>query len=145
MRRRFVATGLLLIMSPLGASAAGDRIWSALALATIEQSAAPVPKPLESLAPAIGEIFGYNSFYLLGEKKRELFYGREEWLIPSKEFFFKIQCLSQEVTSYLLRIELYREKNLLVTAEAKLSKDAPLYIRGPQWGRGLLIFVLEVR
>ena len=145
MRRRFAAAGLLFIMAPLGASATGDRIWSALALATIEHSAAAVPKPLEGLAPAINQIFGYNSLYLLGEKKRQLFSGGEEWLIPSKEFFFKIQCLSQEVTSYLLRIELYREKNLLVTAEAKLSKDAPLYIRGPQWGTGLLIFVLEVR
>ena len=145
MRRRFAAAGLLLIMTPLGASAAGDRIWSALALATIEHSAAAVPKPLEGLAPAINEIFGYNSLYLLGEKKRELFSGGEEWLIPTKEFFFKIQCLSQEVTSYLLRIELYREENLLVTTEAKLAKDAPLYIRGPRWGRGLLIFVLEVR
>jgi hypothetical protein len=145
MRRRFAAALVLLIMVPLGASATGDRIWSALALATIEHSAAPVPKPLEGLAPAIKEIFGYNSLYLLGEKRRELFYGGEEWLIPTKEFFFKIRCLSQEVTSYLLRIELYREKNLLVTTEAKLAKDAPLYIRGPQWGRGLLIFVLEVR
>ena len=145
MSRRFAPAVLLFIMTPLGAFAAGDRIWSALALATIEHSVAPVPKPLESLAPAINEIFGYNSLYLLGEKKRELFDGGEQWLIPSKEFFFKIQCLSQEVTSYLLRIELYSEKNLLVTDEAKLSKDAPLYIRGPQWGRGLLIFVLEVR
>jgi hypothetical protein len=145
MRRRLAAAVLLLIMAPLGASAMGDRIWSALALATVEHPPASVPKSLEGLAPAINEVFGYNSLYLLGEKKRELFYMGEEWLIPSKEFFFKIQCLSQEVTSYILRIDLYREKNLLLTAEAKLSKGAPLYIRGPQWGRGLLIFVLEVR
>ena len=145
MRRRLAAAVLLFIIVTPGVYAAGDRIWSALALATIEHSAAAVPKPLEGLAPAINEIFGYNSLYLLGEKKRELFSGGEEWLIPTKEFFFKIQCLSQEVTSYLLRIELYREKNLLVTTEAKLAKDAPLYIRGPRWGRGLLIFVLEVR
>ena len=124
---------------------AGDRIWGALVLATIENSATPVPESLKELAPAIKKIFGYNSLYLLGEKKRDLFLGSERWLIPTKEFFFKVRCLSQELTSYLLRIELYREKNLLVTTEAKLAKDAPLYIRGPQWGRGLLIFVLEVR
>ena len=147
MRRRVaVAAVLLFIMAPPGAyAAAGDRIWSALTLATIEPSAASVPESLKKLAPAINEIFGYNSLYLVGEKKRDLFRGSEEWLIPSKEFFFKVQCLSQELTSYLLRIELYREKTLLVTTEAKLAKDAPLYIRGPQWGRGLLILVLEVR
>jgi hypothetical protein len=140
------AAVLLLIMAPPGAYAAvGDRIWSALTLATIEPSAASIPESLKKLAPAIKEIFGYNSLYLVGEKKRDLFPGSEEWLIPSKEFFLKVECLSQELTSYLLRIQLYREKTLLVTTEAKLAKDAPLYIRGPQWGRGLLIFVLEVR
>lgn len=147
MSRRVAAAAVLLFITALtrADAAAGDRIWSAVALATVEPSAAPVPTALERLAPTIKEIFGYTSLYLLGEKKRNLLRDSEEWLIPTKEFFFKIQCLSQEPTSYLLRIELYSDKNLLVTAEAKLAKEAPLYIRGPQWGRGLLIFVLEVR
>ena len=146
MRRHFSAAVLLFIIAPAGLRAATpDRIWSAVALATLEDSAAPVPNPLKEFAPAIKEIFGYNSLYLLGEKKRDLSSGSEEWLVPTKEFFFKVECLSREPTSYLLRIELYRHKNLLITTEAKLAKDAPLYIRGPQWGRGLLIFVLEVK
>ena len=105
----------------------------------------PIPAALKKFAPAIQKIFGYNSLYLLGEKKRDLISGGEEWLVPSKEFFFKVQCLSQGATSYTLRIELYRDKGLLLTTEAKLAKDAPLYIRGPAWGRGQLIFLLEVR
>jgi hypothetical protein len=146
MRCRFAAAVLLFIFAPPSVDAAtGDRIWSAVALATLEHSAAPVPTALKERAPGINEIFGYNSLYLLGEKKRDLSPGREEWLIPTKEFFFKVECLSQQLTSYLLRIELYRDKNLLVTTEAKLAKDAPLYIGGPQWGRGQLIFMLEVR
>ena len=70
MRRRVaVAAVLLFIMAPPGAyAAAGDRIWSALTLATIEPSAASVPESLKKLAPAINEIFGYNSLYLVGEK-----------------------------------------------------------------------------
>ena len=95
-----------------------------------------IPVALKKFAPAIKKIFGYNSLYLLGEKKRDLVSGGEEWLVPSKEFFFKVQCLSQGATSYTLRIELYRDKSLLLTTEAKLAKDAPLYIRGPAWGRG---------
>ena len=147
MRRRLAVAAVLLFIMMLRRvdAAAGDRIWSALVLATVEASAAPVPATLKRFAPTINEIFGHNSLYLIGEKKRDLFEGGEEWLFPSKEFFFKVRCLSQELTSYLVRIELYREKNLLVTTEAKLAKEAPLYIRGPQWGRGLLIFVLEVR
>ena len=61
------------MMVPLGAYAAGDRIWSALALATIEHPAAPVPQRTQGTRSGNQEIFGYNSLYLLGEKKRELF------------------------------------------------------------------------
>ncbi len=140
-----VAAVLLLALGASQARAAGDRIWSALVLATHEESPPPVPEPLKEFATAIRKIFGYNSLYLLGQKKRDLYSGGEEWLVPSKEFFFKVQCLSQSATSYTLRIELYRGKDLLITTEAKLARGAPLYIRGPEWGRGQLIFVLEVR
>jgi hypothetical protein len=136
---------LLLVIGAPGGWAAGDRIWSALILATKENPPSPVPDTLKEFAPTIRKVFGYNSLYLLGEKRRDLYSGGEEWLVPSKEFFFKVQCLGQSLASYTLRIELYRDKNLLVTTEAKIARDAPLYIRGPEWGRGQLIFVLEVR
>ena len=145
MRGSVAVAILLLAIGMPGAKADGDRIWSALLLATKEDPPGPVPRALEKFAPSVRKIFGYNSLYLLGEKKRDLISGGEEWLVPSKEFFFKVQCLSQEETSYSLRIELYRDKNLLVTTEAKLAREAPLYIRGPAWGKGHLIFVLEVR
>ena len=145
MRRVLAAAVLLLACGASAARAGGDRIWSALVLATKENTPSAIPGALEKFAPTIKKIFGYNSLYLLGEKKRELVSGGEQWLVPSKEFFFKVQCLSRGATSYTLRIELYRDKDLLVTTEAKLAKDAPLYIRGPAWGRGQLIFLLEVR
>ena len=151
----------LLIMAPLGALAAGDRLWSALALATIEPSAASVPEALEELAPAIKKIFVYNSLYLLGQKKRDLFSGSAEassmlqpmsvpasgvatagpvFGVPARFIVFVVDFAKTPK-----RNELYHGKDLLVTTEAKLAKHAPLYIRGPQWGRGLMIFVLEVR
>jgi hypothetical protein len=145
MRLALAVALLLLAYGMPEAWAEGDRIWSALVLATKETPPSPIPDTLEQFAPAIKKIFGYNSLYLLGEKKRDLHSGGEEWLVPSKEFFFKVQCLSQEATYYPLRIELYRDKSLLLTTEANLAKNAPLYIRGPAWGRGHLIFLLEVR
>jgi hypothetical protein len=145
MTRALAAAILLLAYGTPEVRAEGDRIWSALVLATKENPPSPTPVALKEFAPAIKKTFGYNSLYLLGEKKRNLVSGSEEWLVPSKEFFLKVQCLSQGATSYTLRIELYRDKNLLLTTEAKLAKDAPLYIRGPAWGSGQLIFLLEVR
>jgi hypothetical protein len=143
--KRMAAAILFLALATQGVLAEGDRIWSALVLATKENPPSSIPQALREFAPAVKKVFGYNSLYLLGEKRRDLFSGGEEWLVPSKEFFFKVQCLSQGPTSYTLRIELYRDKELLVTTEAKLAKNAPLYIRGPAWGKGQLILLLEVR
>jgi hypothetical protein len=145
MRRCATAAIWLILLVAADAHATGDRIWSALVLATKEDTPSRIPEALQESAPAIRKIFGYNSLYLLGEKRRNLYAGSDEWLVPTKEFFFRVRCLSQGSTSYILRIELYRDENLLVTTEAKLAKGAPLFIRGPEWGRGQLIFLLEVK
>jgi hypothetical protein len=145
MKQIVAATILFLVVGTPQSSAEGDRIWSALVLATTEDPPAPIPGALQKFARSIKKIFGYNSLYLLGEKKRDLVSGGEEWLVPTENFFFRVQCLAQGKTSYTLRIELYHDKRLLVTTEAKLARDAPLYIRGPEWGNGQLIFLLEVR
>ncbi len=143
--RGLLAAGVFFALGMAAAQAGGDRIWSALVLATNEKPPRPVPEKLEDFAPTIQKVFGYKTLYLMGDKKRDLVSGTEEWLVPSREFFFRVQVLAQEATFYRLRIELYREKKLLVSTEAKLARDAPLYIRGPQWGGGQLIFLLEVR
>ncbi len=139
------AACLCLALGASGAQAAGDRIWSALVLATNEKPARPVPEKLADFSPTIRKVFGYNSVYLLGDKKRDLSAGAEDWLVPSREFFFKVQVLAKKAAAYELRIELYRGEKLLLTTEAKLAREAPLYIRGPQWGGGQLVFLLEVQ
>ena len=135
----------MFLWGTLPVQAAGDRIWGALVLGTNENPPARVPEKLSDYTSTLEKIFGYNSFYLLGQKKRDLVKGDEAWLLPTKEFFLRVYCLAREKTYYKLRIELYRKDELLVTTEAKLARDAPLYIRGPLWGGGQLIFLLEVR
>lgn len=140
-----LALVLTLLFGASLSARAEDRVWSALVLATKETPERPVPEALTDFAPTIKRVFGYSSLYLLGEKKRAIVAGDEEWLVPTDDFFFKVKCLAQDTSSYQLEIELYRKKDLLVTTKAKLARNAPLYIRGPQWGAGQLIFLLEVR
>jgi hypothetical protein len=49
------------------------------------------------------------------------------------------------ITSYDLTIDLYAKEKLILTSRVRLARDAPLYIRGPQWGNGQLIYILEIR
>jgi len=142
--RRLVLAAILLCL-PLGGAMGGDRIWSAVVLATRETPAKPVPKKLADFQETLQSVFGYNSFYLLGEKTKDITSGGTEWLVPSKRIYMKMSILETNTTGYRMRIELYNNKDLLVTTEAKLARDAPLYIRGPQWGEGQIVAILKVR
>lgn len=122
-----------------------DSIWSALVLATAEKPAKPAPPELEPFAAGIRTIFGYNTVYLLGAKKKDIVKGSETWIVPTKAVFLKLRCIDRTEASYRMQLELYVRKKLVVSSEVKLARNAPLYIRGPSWGRGRLVFILEVR
>jgi hypothetical protein len=140
--RALIASLLMASLLPL---AAEDNIWAALVLSTNENPAREVPRKLQDFAPTIRAVFGYNSLYLLGQKKQTISAWSSDWLVPSSEFYFNITSLEQESACYRVRIELFRGKSLLLTTESRLARNAPLYIRGPQWGQGQLILLLEVR
>ena len=124
---------------------ASDEIRSALVLATNETPPVAPPAALEDYSSTIKKVFAYDCVYLLGKKQRAITSGVNEWLVPGKDLYFQVTCLEQEPTRYRVRIELFRDKEQLLTTEARLALDAPLYIRGPQWGKGQLILILEVR
>lgn len=143
--KHFLLGMVFLVALSAGQAISGDRIWSAVVLATHEDPPQPVPKKLEEFDSALRRVFGYNSFYLLGDKTGDITAGQSEWLVPSKRIFMKVSILEAKVAGYRMRIDLYDGKELLVTTEAKLARDAPLYIRGPEWGKGQVIAILEVR
>lgn len=138
-----MAAVLLLAMAAVGR--ADDNIWAALVLGTNEHPPKAGPKELAPYAPGIKTIFGVNTLYLLGYKKREIVKGGEEWIVPTKAVFLKVRCLDRGAASYTVQLELYVKKRLVVTSKVKLARGEPLYIRGPEWGRGRLVFILEVR
>jgi len=127
------------------ASARADGIWSALVLATNEHPPKSAPVELKNFSQGLRTVFGYNTFYLLGAKQKEILKGSEVWIVPTKQVFLKVRCLDRTEVDYRVQLELYVKKKLVVTSEARLARGAPLYIRGPSWGRGRLIFILEVR
>jgi hypothetical protein len=144
MRRAIRLLTLALIAGFSTAYGASD-IWSALVLAGNEQPAQPVPKALKPYASALSSTFGYNSFYLMGDGTQQIRKGDEEWIVPTKEVFMKVHCLDRNDGIYRVQIELYVKKKVVANSEVKLVRGAPLYVRGPGWGRGRLIFILEVR
>ncbi len=149
MRRRAIVwallAGIALVLAGHQSVWADDRVWSALVLATNESPAKPMPQDLESFGDDLRKIFGYNSFYILGEKRKRVVEGTEEWLISSKAVFLKLTAVNKNMASYELKLDLYANKSLALTSRVKLAREDPLYIRGPQWGNGQLIYILQIQ
>ena len=90
-------------------------------------------------------LFGYNQFQVIGQSRKALKTGQEDWLATSKYFGLHVNARGESEAGYVLNLKLYKEKELLLETEAKLSKRSPLVIKGPQVGGGQLLLVLVVQ
>ena len=83
------------------------------------------------------ELFGYNQFKVIGQSRKALVTGSEDWMAQSKYFSLHVDSKEgSDKTGYLLNLKLFQEKSLLLETDAKLSKASPLVIKGPQVGGG---------
>lgn len=122
----------------------GDVLWGALVLATNAEHPTPPPEELRSQAANLHTVFGYNQFRLLGQKRKEVPTGTEDWLVSSRQFFLRVDTKNPLPGGYAVGLQLVKENKVLVEAETKLERDRPLFIRGPFVEKGQLLIVLMV-
>jgi hypothetical protein len=130
-------------------SVATDKIWSALVVATNAATPKEPPSELREFASRLKRVFGYNQFELAGSALELIDEQTENWLVPSQLFSLSLKArrsASKEARGgYLLNLQLFQDKRPLVDTEAKLAPGSPLFIRGPQYGKGQLIIVLQIQ
>ena len=105
----------------------------------------PIPSELIRIEGLLKRFFGYNEFQVIGQSQKTLKTGQEDWLATSKFFGLHVDARGETQLGYVLNLKLYKEKELLLETEAKLSKRSPLLIKGPQVGGGQLLLVLVVQ
>ncbi len=142
MRLPAILACLLCLAAP---AIAGDALWSGLVLATKAENAKSAPPPLDALRGDLKRVFGYNQFELLGHNTKNMDDLDERWLMPSREFFLRVEAKEKSEFGPLLDVEFYREKRLLLQTTLRLPPRKPVFIRGPQYGDGQLIIVLMMK
>ena len=145
LRRLVLITFLALIVSTPTKARAGQVVWSGIVIA--ENAAEPehVPAELTKLEPTLKELFGYNQFQIIGQSRKILQTGQEDWLANSKYFGLHVDARGENDAGYALNLKLYKENEVLLETDANLSKSSPLVIKGPQVGSGQLLLVLVVK
>ena len=136
---------LVLTMAAAAASQPSETVWSGLVMAENVKDPQPAPSELMRIEGLLKKFFGYDEFKVIGQSQKVLKTGQEDWLATSKFFGLHVDARGETQGGYVLNLKLYKEKELLLETEAKLSKRSPLVIKGPQVGGGQLLLVLVVQ
>ena len=140
----FIALALAFVLP----AKAEDKIWTAVVLATNAAAPKETPKELRDSLPKLKRVFGYNQFEVIGSASDKIEDGSQLRLTPTQSFW--IQAKARRATSkearggYLLSLQLFNEKRQLVDTEARLAPGSPLFIRGPEYGKGQIVFALMI-
>lgn len=141
----FLIPFVSLIAIPVSALQAAETVWSGLVIAENVSQPKPVPPELSRIEGSLQKFFGYNQFQVIGQSQKTLKTGQEDWLATSKFFGLHVDAQGESKAGYVLNLKLYKEKELLLETDAKLSKRSPLVIKGPQVGSGQLLLVLIIQ
>jgi hypothetical protein len=140
-----VISVLVLTTTASQALQAAQTVWSGLVMADNVSQPQPIPSELTRIEGLLKTFFGYNQFQVIGQSQKVLKTGQEDWLATSKFFGLHVDARGESQGGYVLNLKLYKEKDLLLETETKLSKRSPLVIKGPQVGGGQLLLVLIVQ
>ena len=136
---------LALILGSAVPAKASQVVWSGLVMANNVAQPDEIPQELHRIEGTLKSWFGYNQFKVIGQSRKTLVTGSEDWLAASKYFSLLVDSKGETAGGYLLKLKLFQEKSVLLETEAKLSKACPLVIKGPQVGDGQLILVVVVQ
>ena len=146
MQRRSIlllALWLALILGYAVPGRASQTVWSGLVIANNAEKPEATPAELKRMEPALKDWFGYNQYKVIGQSRNVLVTGSEDWLAQSKYFSLHVDSKEgNDKTGYRINLKLFQENHLLLEWEAKLSKESPIIIKGPQVGDGQLVLVL---
>ena len=134
-----------LVLSTATKLRGAETVWSGLVIAENVAQPQPIPPELTRIEQPLKHLFGYNQFQVIGQSRKALKTGQEDWLATSKFFGLHVNSRGESVAGYVLNLKLYKEKELLLETDAKLSRRSPLVMKGPQVGSGQLLLVLVVQ
>jgi hypothetical protein len=141
----FLIPFVSLITGASEVSQGAETVWSGLVIAENVAQPQPIPRELTRIEGSLKRFFGYNQFQVIGQSQKTLRTGQEDWLATSKFFGLHVDAQGESAAGYVLNLKLYKEKELLLETDAKLSKRSPLVIKGPQVGSGQLLLVLVIQ
>ena len=117
----------------------------ATAPAQVEKIAADA-SVLTALETRLQKVFPFTNYHLIGRHSQKVFKEYESWVVPSKDLCLKIDSRGPaEGGGVNVHLQLWQDTKVLVKSDAVLVEDKPIFLGGPEWRRGRLIFVVRLK
>ncbi len=139
---------LLMVLSCLGtvASLGDDKVSVSLYLAQNTPLPPETRHAPEKLSHRLHEVFGFKHYELLKTEEIDLASHWQQWVLPRKDFFIRLEPLPRTADQApMLDYELYKDGFSVVKGKYEPREGTPLFINGPDFKQGQLVFVLEAR
>src|SRR5947209_13848718 len=97
--RKYAAlfTAVLLIAFTSGATGRdAQTVWSGLLVASNSLPPEPTPGEISQIEGTLRQLFGYSRFQLIGEARKTLKSGDEDWLATSKYFALRVDARGEK-------------------------------------------------
>ncbi len=105
----------------------------------------PPPPEMHPFEGTLKRTFGYNQFELIGQSRKALQSGEENWMASSKHFSLHVDARGATRDGYRVNLQLFQDRHVLVKMDTTLKKSSPLVVKGPQIGAGQLLLLLVVQ
>lgn len=101
---------------------------------------------LLSLEGRLQKVFPYSHYHLIGKHSQKVFKEYESWVVPSKDLCLKIDSRGPSNGGGVnVHLQLWQDTKVLVKSDSVLRLDKPIFLGGPDWRKGRLIFVVRLK
>lgn len=95
------------------------------------------------LEARLKKVFPFRHFHLIGRHSQDIFKEYESWVVPSKDLCLKIDSRGPaESGGVNVHLQLWQDTKVLVKSDAVIQPGRPIFLGGPNWRKGRLIFVV---
>jgi hypothetical protein len=131
---------LLAVALSAGSLRAAQHVWVALYVGE-NRGAGPQASP--AMTERLREVFGFTHYRLLRGENVDLA-EIDRWVLWRKDFFLRVRQIPHAPGEPArLRYEIYKDGFLIADGAYLVNEATPLFINGPDFNRGRLIFVLQ--
>jgi hypothetical protein len=148
-RRKGSSAVLLLFLIFLGFSAvpapAAENFWGCLIYASNAGQRNDLPDRLNGYDARMSGAFGYSRFCVIAQRQTALQAQKETGLVFSDDLKIVLTSLTGGSDGkYLIKLLFVEGADPVMETQARVSRDSPLFIRGPNWRDGQIIIVVMV-